>query len=102
MPNSKQMKIVWHMYYFKISHMDKKELTRTIKRMKSVYGEDMRVLRGKNHNQWAWNSIYLFQGEVKVTVVNYLQNIIADFPKEIMTISPTPAGYHRFNILSDK
>jgi hypothetical protein len=47
--NGKQFTVVWHVDDIKISHVDKKEVSKLITWIKSVYGEDMRVSRGKVH-----------------------------------------------------
>ena len=41
-------------------------------------------------------------GEVRVTMVEYLKKLIAYLPEEITKISPTPTGYHMFEIYPDK
>ena len=41
-------------------------------------------------------------GEVRVTMVDYLKRVIADFPEDIMKISPTPTGDHMFEVFPDK
>jgi hypothetical protein len=48
--NGKQFTMVWHVDDIKMSHEDKKEVTRMITWLKSIYGEDIRVSRGNVHD----------------------------------------------------
>jgi hypothetical protein len=50
MVNGKQFTITWHVDDLKLSHVDVKEVDKTIEWLKSIYGEDMRVSRGKKHD----------------------------------------------------
>jgi hypothetical protein len=45
--NGKQFTITWHVDDLKLSHVDDKEVTRVIVWLKRIYGDDMRVSRGK-------------------------------------------------------
>jgi hypothetical protein len=47
MVNGKQFTITWHVDDLKLSHVDVKEVDKTIEWLKSIYGEDMWVSRGK-------------------------------------------------------
>jgi hypothetical protein len=58
MVNGKQFTITWHVDDLKLSHVDLKEVDKTIEWLKSIYGEDMRVSRGKNTitSEWTWTT----------------------------------------------
>ena len=71
-----QMKITWHVYDLHVSHMDKKEATKTIKWIQSVYGKDMRVSRGKKHDYLGIYIDFTFPGEVWVATISLLKTSI--------------------------
>jgi hypothetical protein len=50
--------ITWHVDDLKLSHVDAKEVDKTIKWWKSIYGEDMRVSRGKKHDYLGMDLYY--------------------------------------------
>ena len=64
------MTTVWHMDNLNISHMEKKEVTRIIKRTKSVHGEYMRILRGNKQKYLGMDLNLSVLGEVRVTMVD--------------------------------
>jgi hypothetical protein len=55
--NGKQFTVVWHVDDIKILHADEKEVSRLITWLKSIYGEDMRVSRGRVHDYLGRRSI---------------------------------------------
>jgi hypothetical protein len=57
MVNGKQFTITWHVDDLKLSHEDENEVTKIIKWLKEIYGEDMIVSRGKRMTTWGWISI---------------------------------------------
>jgi hypothetical protein len=42
--------MVWHVDDIKMSHEEEKEITQMITWLKSIYGDDMRVSRGRVHD----------------------------------------------------
>jgi hypothetical protein len=80
MINHKQFTMVWHVDKIKMSHDEEEEVTRMIKWLKSIYGEDMRVSRGRVHDYLGMTLDFTKKGEVKVTMIDYLKKVISDFP----------------------
>ena len=48
--------------------------------MNSMYDEDMHVSRRKNQNYLGMDLNFSVPGEVRVTMVDYIKKVIADFP----------------------
>jgi hypothetical protein len=60
--------------------------------LKSIYGEDMRVSRGKKHDYLGMDLEYSVPGEVRVTMVDYLKRVITEFPEVITGGGASPAA----------
>jgi hypothetical protein len=45
-----QFTVTWYVDDFKLSHVSSDEVTNTIEWLKIIYGQDMRVSRGKKHD----------------------------------------------------
>jgi hypothetical protein len=95
--NGKQFTVVWHVDDIKMSHVDEKEVSKLITWLKSVYGEDMRVSRGKVHDYLGMTLDLTNKGEVKVTMIDYLKGVINDFPEIITGTAITPATANLFD-----
>jgi hypothetical protein len=95
--NGKQFTVVWHVDDIKMSHVDEKEVSKLIIWLKSIYGEDMRVLRGRVHDYLGMTLDFTNKGEVKVTMIDYLKGVINDFPEIITGTAITPATTNLFD-----
>jgi hypothetical protein len=62
MVNGKHFTITWHVDDLRLSHEDENEVTKIIKWLKEIYGNDIRVSREKSTTTWGWISISLSQG----------------------------------------
>jgi hypothetical protein len=60
--NGKQFTITWHVDDLKLSHVDVKVVDEMISWLKSIYGEDMRILWGKKHYYLGMYLDYLVPG----------------------------------------
>jgi hypothetical protein len=85
----------------KLSHVYTKVVDNTITWLKSIYGEDMRVYRGKKHDYLGIYLDYSVPGEVKVTMVDYLKRVITEFPEEITGTASSPAAERLVTIRPD-
>jgi hypothetical protein len=74
--NGKQFTVTCHIDDLKISHGEEKEVTKAIDWLKSIYGEDMSVSRAKKHDYLGMDLNFTVPGEVKVTMVEYLEGFI--------------------------
>jgi hypothetical protein len=96
--NGKQFTKTWHVDDLKLSHVDAKVVDDTITWLKSIYGEDMRVSRGKKQDYLGMDLDYSVQGEVKVTMIDYLKRAITEFPEEITGTASSPAVERLFTV----
>jgi hypothetical protein len=99
--NGNQFTITWHMDDLKLYHMDAGEVTKTIDWMKIIYGEDMRVSRGKKHDYLSMDLDFTNKGEVKITMIDYIKGALEEFLEVIVGTARTPAANHLFTVRSD-
>jgi hypothetical protein len=99
--HEKQFTVVWHVDDIKLSHEDENEVTRVITWLKTIYGEDMRVSRGRVHDYLGMTLDFTNKGEVKFTMINYLKGVINDFPEIITGMAITPATTNIFDVIPD-
>jgi hypothetical protein len=81
--------------------MWKNKVAKTIEWLKSIYGQDMLVSRGKNHDYLGMDLDFTKPGEVKVTMINYLKGVLEDFPEIITRSATSPGGDHLFTVIPD-
>ena len=75
----------------KPSYVDKKVVDKMIKWMKGLYGQDMRVSRGKNHYYLRMILESSLREQVAVTMVDYLEGVISNF-EEVEMLTGTAAS----------
>ena len=107
MINGKQMMLVWHMDDMKISHISAKAVTHMIKWLKKTYqkllhGElgKMQISRGKVHDYLGMTFNFTTPGEVKITMYDYINDMLNDFQKHDPThkVTATPTADHLFKV----
>mmetsp|Transcript_10242 Transcript_10242/g.30240 ORF Transcript_10242/g.30240 Transcript_10242/m.30240 type:complete len:131 (-) Transcript_10242:374-766(-) len=82
----------------KLSNEDENEVTKMIKWMKGIYGEDMKVSQGKKHDYLGMELDFSCPGEVKVGMVSYLKGIVTDFPEKIKGRASSPTVKYLFDV----
>jgi hypothetical protein len=97
-----QFTLTWHVDDIKMSHKDPKEVTKVIDWLKGIYGDNMHMSRGLVHDYLGMTLDYTTEGEVKVTMVDYLKGVLGDFPEVIDGTAPTPASEHLFDVRPDE
>jgi hypothetical protein len=97
MVKGKQMTICWHVDDLKISHVDKREVTRMLRWLEKMYGE-MRTTRGKQHEYLGMKLDFRKRGKVRVSMIEYLEEIIDEFPEAVEATVSSPAADHLFKI----
>ena len=90
--NGKQLTIVWHVDDLKISHVDADEVTKVIDWLKGIYGDNMRVSRGKVHDYLGMILDFSQKGECRVTMIDYIKQILEEFPEEVTETPSSPAA----------
>ena len=83
--------------------MDPKVNDKFIAWVEKKYGDPkirkVKAIRGKKHDYLAINLDYSMPGEVKLDMVNYVTNMVKEFPMEYSkTKIATPANNKLFNI----
>eukprot|EP00957_Ditylum_brightwellii_P211272 15365980-Ditylum_brightwellii.AAC.1 len=81
----------------KISHVDSKEVTRMLCWLEGRCGK-LRTTRGKLHDDLGMTLDFSKKGKVKVLMVEYVNEIIEDFPEAVEGSVTTTAAEHLFNI----
>jgi hypothetical protein len=96
--NGTKFTVVWHVDDIKMLHVDEKEVSKLITWLKSIYGEDIRVSRGRVHDYLGMTLDFTNKVEVKVTMIDYLKGVINDFPEIITGTAITPATNNLFDV----
>ena len=103
MINGKQCTILWHVDDLKISHEDPAVVTDIIRRLNDRYGKitPMISTRGKVHEYLGMTIDFSDAGKVKITMYDYVDEMISELPTEMIGESATPASSHLFEIRED-
>jgi hypothetical protein len=96
-----QFTLAWHVDDIKMSHKDPKEVSKVIAWLKSIYGDNMHVSRGLVHDYLGMTLDYATKGEVKVTMADYLKEVLNDFPEVIEGHAQTAAAENLFTVRPD-
>ena len=95
--NGSQMTIIWHMDDLKVSHKDPWEITKMTILLSKIY-VNIKVQCGKKLEYHGMDIGYTVPGEVKISMIPYIENILKDFPEKIVGTATTPAGEHLFEV----
>ncbi len=82
--NGTQMTVCWHVDDLKVSHVHPKEVTKFGKWLSKTYGVSIATHRGKVHDYLEMIFDFSKKGKVMINMIEYLKNIINNFPKEII------------------
>jgi hypothetical protein len=81
--NGKQMNIYWHVDDLEVSNCNPNQVTIFGEWLSKKYGVAVATHRGKVHDYLGMIFDFLAKGKVMVTMMEYIKNIINDFPEEI-------------------
>jgi hypothetical protein len=100
MVNGKQMTVCWHVDDLKVSHVNPGEITIFGEWLNASYGVTVATHRRKVHDYLGMIFDYSKKGKVKVMInmIEYIKNIIADFPETITAIRTSSAADHLFTM----
>ena len=93
--NGNQCTITWHVDNLKISHKSSPIVDGAIKFLESIYG-NLSITRGKLHTYLGMDMDFRAPGEVAISMIPYMQEIVDEFPDDIGTPANTPAADHLF------
>jgi hypothetical protein len=99
--NGKQMTVCWHVDDLKVPHIDPNEITKFGDWLSKTYGVIVAAHRGKVHDYLGMIFDFSKEGKVVVNMVEYIKNIIANFPVEIIATRTSPAADHLFTVCSE-
>jgi hypothetical protein len=94
--DGKQMTVCWHVDALKVSHCDSAQVSIFEKWLSKKYGVAVATHRGKVHDYLGMIFDFSPKGKVMVTMMEYIKNIIKDFPEEIVGTKTSPAADHLF------
>jgi hypothetical protein len=82
--NGKQCTILWHLDDLKISHVDPAMVKDVIDGLEKVFGVEgpLTKTRGSLHDHLHMTLDFSSEGKVKITVVDYIQNMLDELPSD--------------------
>jgi len=89
--SGKQLTVVWHVDDLMGSCEDDFELTKFSCYMGKLYGPKMSMHLGKKHDYLGVDMEFCDDGALEVSMIDYLKNVINDFPELIKGRAATPA-----------
>jgi len=83
--NGKQCTVLWHVDDIKVSHKDENVVTSVLKQINEVYGKEapLTVTRGKVHEYLGMTIDISKKGNVKFTMIDYIQEMLDEQPDNI-------------------
>ena len=75
------MTVTWHVGDLKISHKDSREVTKFIKRFGGIYGDSMKIHRGKVHDYLGMDLDFSSPKVLKIGMIKYRKKMHEDFPE---------------------
>ena len=102
MINGKQHTVLWHVDDLKISHVDPKVNDEFIKWVDEKHGDDeigrVTATRGKKHDYIGMVLDFQTDGEIKVDMTKYVENMLKNFKYKINNNFKTPANENLFKV----
>jgi hypothetical protein len=98
--DGKQLTVAWHVDDLKISHVDAKVVDSLIDDLDCEFGKEtpLSKSRGKIHDYLGMTLDFSTDGQVTVTMIDYIKMMCMDLPKEMIGSAATPAANHLFRI----
>ena len=98
----KQLTVVWHMDDLLGSCKDDFELMKFSCYMAGIYGPKLSMHMGKKHDYLGVTMEFCDNGALEVSMVEYLKNVLNEFPERIQGQAATPAHDKLFVVRDDK
>jgi Reverse transcriptase (RNA-dependent DNA polymerase) len=99
--NGKQHTVTWHVDDLKSSHVDPKVNDEFLLWLNKTYGDKeiapVKATRGKLHDYLAMKLDYSEAGKLKLNMVEYVENMVKDFPEEL-SMSNYPWNENLFKV----
>jgi hypothetical protein len=96
--------VLWHVDDLKISHVREDVNTDIIKKINEKFGKEdpITITRGKVHYYLGMTLDYSEKGKVKIKMLDYVDNMLADLPAEMDGEASSPAANHLLTVNDDK
>mmetsp|Transcript_16608 Transcript_16608/g.23570 ORF Transcript_16608/g.23570 Transcript_16608/m.23570 type:complete len:462 (-) Transcript_16608:60-1445(-) len=95
--NDSQCKITWYVDDAKTSHKSPSVVTHMIKKLENTY-EDLKATRGKSHTLLGINFTINDNGTIELDTIQYLRDILSNFPDKISESATSPATKDIFEV----
>ncbi len=95
--NGKQMTVCWYAAN-QVLHLDSNQVTIFGDWLSKKYGVPVATHRGKVHDYPGMIIDFSAKRKVMVTMIEYIKNIIKDFPEETAMTKTSPAADHQFTV----
>jgi hypothetical protein len=98
--NGKQCTMLWHVDDIKISHEDPEVVSQMIELLKGAYDKEapLTITRGKIHEYLGMTIDYSSLGKVRITMLQYIRDMLEEMPEEWTGEAATPAANHLFEV----
>ena len=97
-----QLTVVWHVDDLMVSCKDDFELTNFSCYLGNIYGTKLSMHMGRKHDYLGVDMEFCEDGALKVSMFNYLNIVIEDFPEIIRGRAAMPAHNTLFKIRDDE
>ncbi len=100
MVDGKQLTVAWHVDDLKISHVATEVVDSLIEDLDREFGKEtpLSKSRGKVHDYLGMTLDFSTDGQVTVTMIDYIKMICMDLPKDMIGSAATPAANHLFRV----
>jgi hypothetical protein len=98
MINGTQMTVVFHVDDGLVSHINPTQVTNFLKQLEGVYGntDPLTIRRGKHHDYLGMTIDLSKDGEVMITMYDYVKKLIDKLPESMRGEKPTAAPEYLF------
>ena len=98
MIDGQQMTVIWHVDNLKVSHKDLKQVDKFGDWLEDTYGKKVTRHSGKIHDYLRMIFDYSHDGKVIINQIEYIKQILDEFPEEIKRTRATTAADYLFTI----
>jgi hypothetical protein len=84
----------------KVSHIDTPVINKVLELFKGACGKEApsTITHGKVHKYLGMTIDYQVKGNVKITMIQYIKNLLAEVPNNMAGEAATPAASHLFQV----
>ena len=98
--DGKQCTVLWHVHDLKISHVKATVVTAILAMLSERFAmeTELTITRGKKHTYVGIDIDFSTDGRVDLSMKDYLQECVDDFPEDTSSPVATPASNHLFDV----